>query len=102
MLRKKWFAGTQTSRETQPRWSFYNFPKDDVHDDDGDYSDDSDDNDGTDDYGDEDDGSDDYENTPQVQPKGNKQRTSSSFDWDPYDPTYKKYLHIGDYHDIHD
>jgi len=30
-----------------------------------------------------------------VQPKGNKQRTSSSFDWDPYDPTYKKYLHIG-------
>ena len=31
----------------------------------------------------------------QVQPKGNKQRTSSSFDWDPYDPTYKKYLHIG-------
>ena len=34
ILRKKWFAGTQISRETQPRWSFYNFPKDDDdHDD---------------------------------------------------------------------
>ena len=33
-----------------------------------------------------------------VQPKANKQRTSSSFDWEPYDPTYKKYLHIGEDH----
>ena len=69
MLRKKWFAGTQTSRETQPRWTFYNFPKDD---DDGDYNDDSDDNgvddenDYDDDYGDEYDCSDDddHEKTP--------------------------------------
>ena len=24
-----------------------------------------------------------------------KQRLGTSLDWDPYDPTYKKYLHIG-------
>merc|ERR1719361_1907319 len=24
-----------------------------------------------------------------------KQRLGTTFDWDPYDPTYKKYLHIG-------
>ena len=24
-----------------------------------------------------------------------KQRLGINFDWDPYDPTYKKYLHIG-------
>jgi hypothetical protein len=31
-----------------------------------------------------------------VQPKGSKGRGGSTFDWDPYDPTYKKYLHIGE------
>ena len=32
--------------------------------------------------------------------KPEKQRSGATFDWDPYDPTYKKYLHIGKWENI--
>ena len=52
------FSGTQTSRETRPRLTFYNFPKDDDNDND-DYNDGDGDEDDDDDDGDEDDDDDD-------------------------------------------
>ena len=28
---------------------------------------------------------------------GRQRAAGTTFDWDPYDPTYKKYLHIGEW-----